>query len=556
MISWIQSTFQRHLKLVFGVLLAVSIVSFVFTIGASPGVGPADQQTIKREFFGYNLNSTEDQQRVMGDAGLSASLQVGYGLEAEQIQNYAFQRVASLELAKKIGLPVTNTGEIADQIKTLRAFTDDDGKFDPKRYATFRDNLKTNPRLTEADIARVIGDDVKAEKIQKLLGGPGYVLSADVKSQLARADTSWSLIVANVDYASFNPEIPQTDTDLTKYFEENSFRYEVPPKISASYVEFPATDYLASVALSDSEVQAYYDSNPSRFPKPTSDPKVLTPIKTDAVSDFAAVRPQVELALRFERARRLAAKAASDFVFGLYELKVTADSPALAKFIAAHKHPQKILAPFTRESGPAEFGGDAAAAAQEAFKLSKERVYSEAVATNSGAAVLFWKDTLPARKPALSEVKSKIASDFSENEKRKRFVELGRTLRALIENRLKAGDTFEKAAVAAVEGSSAKIELKSIPAFSLRNRTQDVDFSILSATERLEKGQVSDLLIAVDKGTFVYVAAKQVPDFSVANPLFTETQNQIATYTARLGSSAYLAEMVEAELKRSEPPAK
>jgi peptidyl-prolyl cis-trans isomerase D len=126
---------------------------------------------------------------------------------------------------------------------------------------------------------------VKAEKIQKLLGGPGYVLSADVKSQLARADTSWSLIVANIDYASFNPEIPQTDADLTKYFEENSFRYEVPPKISASYVEFPATDYLASVSFSDSEVQAYYDSNSSRFPKPTSDPKVMAPIKTDAVSD-------------------------------------------------------------------------------------------------------------------------------------------------------------------------------------------------------------------------------------------------------------------------------
>lgn len=105
MISWIQSTFQRHLKLVFGVLLAVIIVSFVFTIGASPGVGPADQQTIKREFFGYNLNSPEDQQRVMGDAGLSASLQVGYGLEAEQIQNYAFQRVASLEVAKKLACP-------------------------------------------------------------------------------------------------------------------------------------------------------------------------------------------------------------------------------------------------------------------------------------------------------------------------------------------------------------------------------------------------------------------------------------------------------------------
>ncbi len=553
MISWIQRTFQQHFKLVFGVLLVIIIVSFVFTFGPSPGVGQADRATIKREFFGYNLNSSEDQQRIMGDAGLSANLQVGYSLDAEQIQNYAFQRVASLHLAGKLQIPAATTNEITEQIKTLRAFSGEDGKFDPKRYATFRENLKTNPRLTEADIARVIGDDVRADKVQKLLGGPGYVLATDVKAQLSRADTSWVLATASVDYAGFSPEISQTDVELTKYFEENSFRYEIQPRVSASYVDFPANDYLAPGFLPDAEVQAYYDANPSRFPKAPIDPKAIAPIKADPAADFAAVRPQVEGALRFERAQRLAAKAASDFVFALYESKATAESPALAKLIAAHKHPLKTLAPFSRESGPAEFGSFAPAAAQEAFKLGKDRVYSEALTTNAGAAVLIWKETSPARKPALLEVRAKVASDFVESEKRKRFVELGRTLKALIENRLKDGDVFEKAVAAAASTTSAKIEVKNIPAFTQRNRPQDLDYAVLGSLERLEKGQVSDLVIAADKGTFVYVSVKQTPDFSATNPLFTETQNQLATYTARLGSSGLLSELVEQELKRSEP---
>jgi peptidyl-prolyl cis-trans isomerase D len=279
-------------------------------------------------------------------------------------------------------------------------------------------------------------------------------------------------------------------------------------------------------------------------------------LKADGAADFAAVRPQVELALRFERAQRLATKAASDFVFSLYEAKATGESPALAKFLAAEKHPLKMLAPFSRESGPAEFGALAPVIAQEAFKLGKDRVYSDALPTNAGAAVLLWKETLPSRKPVLLEVRAKVASDFNENEKRKRFVELGRTLRALIENRLKAGDTFEKATAAAASGTSAKIEVKSIPAFTLRNRPQDLDFSILGSLERLENGQVSDLAIAADKGTFVYVSAKQAPDLSANNPLFGETQIQLASYTARLGSSAFLSEFVEEELKRSEPSIK
>jgi peptidyl-prolyl cis-trans isomerase D len=254
--------------------------------------------------------------------------------------------------------------------------------------------------------------------------------------------------------------------------------------------------------------------------------------------------------------KTLAAKAASDFVFSLYEAKVTADSPALANILAARKTPLKPLAPFTRETGPVEFGSSAQTAAEEAFKLGKDRIYSEALTTTAGAAVLFWKETQPARKPAFTEVRAKISTDYIENEKRKRFVELGRTLRSLIKNRLKAGDTFEKASVAAATGTSAKIETKIIPAFTLRNRPQDLDYTVLSTLERLDQGQVSDLAIAADKGTFVYVSAKKNPDFSASNPLYTETQKQLASYTSRLASSAYLSDLVAAELKRSEPVTK
>jgi peptidyl-prolyl cis-trans isomerase D len=556
MISWTQRTFQQHFKVVFAVLLGLMIISFVFTIGAAPGIGRADRTGLKREFFGYNLSSQEDQQRLMGDAGLSANLQVGYGLEADQVQNYAFQRAASLNLADSLHIPAATATEIADQIKTLRAFAGEDGQFDAKRYATFRDNLKTNPRLTEADIARVIGDDVRADKVQKLLGGPGYVLVNDVKNQLARADTSWTVVTATVDYASFNPSIAPTDADLTKFFEENSFRYEISPRLVATYIDFPATDYLSQVNFTDAEVRAHYDADPSRFPKPAADPKAPATVKVDAAADYAAVRPQVELALRFERAQRLATKAASDFVFSLYEAKVTADSPALANLLAAHKSPLKSLAPFTREVGPTEFGTAAPSIAEEAFKLNKDRIYSEALPTRAGAVVLFWKEIQPSRKPALAEVRAKVTTDYTENEKRKRFVELGRTLRSLIENRLKSGDTFEKAAAAAATGTSAKIEAKAVPAFTLRNRPQDLDYTVLSSLEHLEQGQVSDLAINADKGTFVYVVAKKTPDFSPSNPLYAETHTQLATYTARLGSSAYLADLVSNELKRSEPTEK
>ena len=559
MISWIQRYFQHHFKIIFAVLLGLIIISFVFTIGAAPGIGQADRQVVDRYFFGYNLSHQSDQQRLMGDAGLSANLRMGsFGnLDPEQIQNYAFQRAATLHLADEWHIPAATPAEIEKQVKTLRMFSGPDGQFDAKAYQTFRDNLKTSPRgLTEADIVRVIGNDIRAEKVQTLLAGPGYVLPAEVKTQISRADPSWTLATAPADYAAFKPEIKPTDAELTQFFEQSGGRYDVPPRVVVSYVDFPAANYLPNVNVTEAEVRAYYDANPSRFPKP-ADPSKPAPTapniapSVDPAADFAAVRSQVESALKAERAQKLATKTASDLSLALYEAKA-ATPAAVEAFLASQKLTPKALPPFTRDAPPPQLGGSPEIAA-EAFRLSKDRVTSDALSTPAGAVILVWKENMPSHKPMFTEVRDKIAADYVENERRKRFVELGKKIKSEIEARLKAGDTIDKAADAASSTSGLKLETKTLPAFTLRTRPQDLDYSVLGTLENLDKGKVSDMAINADKGLFVYAIDKKEPDVTESNPQFAETRQQIASYNGRFGASAYISELVEKELKKSEP---
>ncbi len=514
MISWIQRSFQHHFRVVFAILLAVTIVSFIITIGATPGIGRGDRRVVSRDFFGLNLASRDDMMRMTTDAGISLELQLGSqsGLDDQQMKNYAMQRIAALHLADQWHVPQSTSPEMTDFIKGLRVFADKDGAFDKARYDSFRASLRNSPGSTEADISRVIGEDIRMQKVELLLDGPGYVLPDDVKSQLAIADTSWTLSVATVDYASFQPDLKPTDADLAKFYQENDFRYQIPARIAAGYLDFAAADYVSQV-------------------KGTGDAKA-----------------------KLEQAKRLAAKAASDMAYALYQSKLPYGAP-LDAYLLAHKLSLKPLAPFAAEAGPAELGGTPEVA-ETAAALDKQYYFSEAVATPDGAAILIWKDSLPARKPLLAEVKDKVKADYSDVERRRRFDDLGRTLRATLQARLKSGETFDKAAATAARSQSVKIESKSFPAFTLRTPPKDLPQPALGKLDALDKGTVSEMALDADKGYLVYAADKKLPDLSPTGAEFAQMRASIAAFMAQRGASSYLGELVAQELKRTEPPVK
>ena len=238
----------------------------------------------------------------------------------------------------------------------------------------------------------------------------------------------------------------------------------------------------------------------------------------------------------------------NDLSLALFEAKARTPE-AVAAFITARKLTLKPVPPFSRDGSPAELAGSSEAVA-EAFRLGKDRPASDAISTSTGSLIVVWKETRASRKPLFTEVKDKVSADYTEGERRKKFIEQGKAAKAAYEAKLKAGETLEQATAAVAAATGLKLEAKAIPAFTLRGRPQDLDFSIIGALERLEKGSLSDMVVAGDKGVFVLAVDKQAPDFSDKNPRFTESRDQIASFTARIGASAVLSELVEQELNR------
>lgn len=553
MISWIQKYFQKHIKLVMLVMLFIIGLPMVFIYSQSSGIGHGEARVREQKFFNVNLANQEQASRVFRDAELSAYLRAGYSaLQGGQLQQYALQRIAGLALADELHLPAATAEQVSKHTASLRAFQNQQGQFDNSAYTRFGDSLKSaNSPFKVADVTRVLSDDARLAELSKVLGGPGYVLPADIKQQLARIDSTWTIQVAEVDYNGFSPAINPTDDVLKKFHDENAFRYEVPARPRLSLVEFKAASYAPPGAPTEEELRAFYNANRANFPAPADPAKkdaaanLATPDAT--TDDFPKVRAQVETALRDLAARRLASQAANELTVALYERRANLkpNSAELSAFLTGIRHPAVAVAPFAPDNPPADRAW-LGSYADAISKLSAERPVSDALPTPDGFVVMLWNESLPSYQPLFADVKDRVLADYRETEKRRLFIEHGAALKAKLQA---AGTGFAAAAEA------AKLPVKSFANFTLRQPPQDLPPASYTAFGSLEAGQVSDLLPSSDKAVFVYIQEKKLPDLSPANPRYAEVQQQIMAFAASSNENTTLGQLVEAELEKSNPQA-
>ena len=547
MISWIQKYFQKHIKLVMAAMLLIVGVPMVFIYSQSSGLGSGDVSVREQRFFGVNLANQEQAQRVFLDGQLSAQLRLDYQA-MQNIQGYSLQRVAGLALADELKLPLPTDAQLSAYTARVPAFLDQQGQFDNSAYARFGDSLKSpGSQIKVADVTRVLRDDARLADLGKIVGGPGYVLPADVKQQLARVDSTWTIQIAEVDYAAFNPAINPADAELQKFHDENAFRYEVPARPRVSLVEFKAANFSPPVGPTEDELRAFYNANQARFPVPGDPEKKDTPLADPTVDNFPKVRAQVEAALRDVASRHLASEAANNLTVVLFERKAALkpNSPELAAFLAGINHPAVALPPFSPDNPPADRAW-LGSYAEAMSRLGPDRPTSDALPTPDGFVVMLWNESLPSYKPLFTDVKDRVLADYRAEEKRRLFIERGAALKARLQA---AGTGFATAAEA------EKLPVKSYANFSLRQPPQDMPPAVFAALGSLASGQVSDLIPSNDKGILVYAQEKKLPDLSPANPRYAEVQTQLMAFAASSSENSYLGQLVAQEMERINPAA-
>lgn len=549
MISAIQTKLQKHNKIVFIVLLAIIIVAFVFTIGAAPGLGGA-QKTARADYFGYNLQSERDVRELTRIGEISFRLEYGdQQANPNQFQNYVLNRVAYLELADQLQIPPPTEEELRHFVTGRSAFQDEEGAFDPTKYSGFIDDVEANPQTSTGEVAWVLEQDYRIDKARELVSGPGYVLPTEVRLQLERNQTLWSMDLATLNLAEFQPEIQFSDEELQTFFDQNAFRYEREPRTDFSYVTFSPENFLDQVKqLPEEEVVAHFEENRDQFkPEEPAAAEEETGETDEAKEEeepkevtLADVREEVEASLRDKKARRLAGVAAADFAYALFKEGVRPGSTGFEEVLTAHGGKLQDAPPASPTEFPAELRFPRTV--QEAvFRLNEDRDFSDPLQLRDDYIVLLYEETLPSYIPELEEVREAVERDYRNEERRRLLAEKGQEIRKGLVKRIEEGATFTEAAEA--EG----LTTQSVEDFTRISPPQEVNRQLVARLDEFEQKEVSQMISLQNFGYFVYLTDKKVPEIDPSSDEFVRTADNLRNWSSMGSSNSVIQEFIQRE---------
>ena len=547
MISWIQHHLIRHGRWLFLFLLAIIIVAFVFTIGATPGCTTDSSGYEENLFYGIDLNSPRESEVIAEKVLLSAILNGQEIRSDEQFQNQLTSRIALLHLAEEIGVPSPSQETLSNYITTKATFRGDDGEFSADSYTKFVDSIESNPLTSQGLVIVVLEEDYRINQIGSVLSGPGYTLPSEAIAQTQRNATELNLAIAELKYADFIPEIALEETALREYYDANTLRYEIPERIKASYVFFDLEGYVGKVPKpSEAELQEHfisqqdvfvadYASTKSKPTEPDVGSEAEMPKEPDSVT-FSDVREAVTQSYLIEQETRMANEAAQSFAYTLYRDEIKRDSAAFKALLKKENLSLTKIEPYTiagasQRALPSEF-------LESAFKLGGNRYYSDAYAVNGGYAVLLYEGRIAPEIPEYEAIQSELTNDYKTDEKRRLFNEKGQSLQAELKAKIVQGIDFTEAAEALGLGTA------SFETFSVQEAPRELNRSALQLAHGMQSGEVSPMLTSDGTGIFVYLANKTVPEIARENEELKQAEDFLARYAAYTSGSSFANELV------------
>ncbi|MDR2778718.1 MAG: peptidyl-prolyl cis-trans isomerase [Puniceicoccales bacterium] len=406
MISFLQNILQKHHKWLFGVLLFVVIIAFVFTIGAAPGIGRAKIKP--HYFYNHNLANAAEMQKIAENVTYSGILErADINLIGKHLDFFVIRRIIALGLADEFQVPNPTTETLKQYIKTLPICLDDKGRFSADLYASLLEMFKRNTigqdRLTE-----VLCEDYKIKEIESIIAGNGLVFDEQVISFLTKSQIEHNFTVATITPNDMIIDENISDTEMEKFYNDHPHQYTQPQMYAVSIIKFKSNDFVKTVPIPNEEtLMTFFLENEGYFEKD---------------SNFHDIKDRVFDAYIKAESTKIAYSKAEDFVNELYQNGVTLNSQAFKDILAKFAIEKEKIVPYSKKKLP-NVNGIASTYLLEVCDLEGDRYYTDPCPATFGCVVLLLEHRKGAKELSLAEAKQAIGEDIIRERKLSKFTD-------------------------------------------------------------------------------------------------------------------------------------
>ena len=401
MLSLIERFLQHNRRWLFGVLLAVIVVPFVFTIGNMPGF--FWKKKASQQYFGFDLSDRKKAEEVFVKGALSMLLRDG-GDRMRTSQEYALYRLWLLSLARDLKLPDPSEEQLQTFIKTRRFFWDEkDQQFKPSRYNEYLKEWKGKFSLRS-----LFEEDYKIEQVQSVMQGVACSLPQESETAFKSVRATYALDYLEVKNEEKDPTLG--DEEIRKFFEEHKEDYRVPQQADVTLLVLDADKYAQRLPKpSEADLKVYFEQHKEEFAKDDEEPK------------FSDVSEGVKKAWKEEKCLAFAEEAASQLAVRVYDQSIKLGSEAWKRLL--EKSGVRCIyatPPYSKVSVPKKEGFPEELFLK-AFALSEEHFLSDPQRIEGGVALVALNKFIPTHLPECEQVREQVSGDAKRLHRQKAF---------------------------------------------------------------------------------------------------------------------------------------
>jgi len=541
MISWIQNTLERKGRIIFILLLAAVIVSFVFVIGETPGCVSGEVGAQSRDYYGYNLNSEAETRPLVHEVIVSSIVNRGQRPQDPQMLEQEFlSRAALLYLANQAKIPEPSQEAFVRYLSGIPFFQDQEGNFDPSRVTSFLDLTQLSRQFDEATINRTLNNDYRIQQLMESIAPPGFTVPFEVEVQARRSIATYSLSLAYLDADSVDAVTAPTDEELQNFFSQQVEAYRIPETRVLSLAIFDPAKLASSIPdPTEAQLEEYFSANRSDYlnadaENPANALPQLSAVKSTVISDWKASQAETK-----------ATEASVEFIHTLYDKEIALDSPAFEQAKIDYSVTIETLPPIVGPTPPAD-SSLPEKAYREAFRLDQLRYFSDPIEIDDRVVVLLFKETIPSQIPDFESVRGEVAADYNERAQQEAFVARGAEIRDELAAVIAGGTSFLDAA------DSLGLSAISYDNAGWEQTNEGLDNSLIRRAETLPDQEVSAMFVTVDGGTFLFVEDRSAPAVGPDSETYERARVALASNTSRLFLSSFVSDLVQSGLAMSQ----